>query len=184
MCHCICVCVCVECVISLCVWIEAFLWAWGDVLQLPLFLHFDVLVGMHLTGILKVGPVCWENHEEVDLEEKGEVDGRWACQRCKASYRSQSYSTYITDIHKRKVKLFLKKKRLNTQEITVTIMTNTVVTILLCTLLQKLHLKSMRMSREREQEVIHASCNLLEVSAKREILHFWKSDPVPCAFQY
>lgn len=69
-----------ECVISLCVGIEAFLWAWSDVLQLPLFLHFDVLVGMHLTGILKVGPVCWENHEEVDLEEKGEVDGRWACQ--------------------------------------------------------------------------------------------------------
>lgn len=35
---------------------------------------------MHVTGVLKVGPVCWENHEEVDLEEKGEVDGQWACQ--------------------------------------------------------------------------------------------------------
>lgn len=28
-----------------------------------------------MTGVLKVGPVCRENHEEVDLEEKGEVDG-------------------------------------------------------------------------------------------------------------
>lgn len=69
-------CVCVFSVrasrwVSLCVGIETFLWAWRDVLQLPLFLHFDVLVGMHLTGVLKVGPVCRENHEEVDLEEKG-----------------------------------------------------------------------------------------------------------------
>lgn len=129
------VCVHVDCKleISLCVGIEAFLWAWGDVLQLPLFLHFDVLVGMHMTGILKVGPVCWENHEEVDLEEKGEVDGRWACQRCKASYRSQSYSTYITDIHERKVMLFFfnkkrtlwKKKCYGYCNSAVTIITNT-----------------------------------------------------------
>lgn len=72
--HCQCVSVCFLSA-SLCVGIETFLWAWRDVLQLPLFLHFDVLVGMHLTGVLKVGPVCRENHEEVDLEEKGR--GGW-----------------------------------------------------------------------------------------------------------
>lgn len=153
------VCVRVDCKleISLCVGIEAFLWAWGDVLQLPLFLHFDVLVGMHMTGILKVGPVCWENHEEVDLEEKGEVDGRWACQRCKASYRSQSYSTYITDIHERKVMLFFltKKGHCGKRNVTgiVTVLLQSLLILgvitLLHTILQKWHLKDEVMSGGR-----------------------------------
>lgn len=60
---------------------KAFLGARRDVLQLLLLFHFDVLVGMHLTGVLKVGPVSGENHEEVDLQETGE--GGWQVSRSK-----------------------------------------------------------------------------------------------------
>lgn len=44
-------------------------------MQLLLLLGFDVLVRMHVTRVLKVGPVGGEDHEEMDLEERGEAAG-------------------------------------------------------------------------------------------------------------